>query len=66
MAKYENTYIEKLNRELQDTKTRLEILTEYTMHWQDMGHYSPEPKVLRLILGIPIAEEKEDNDTAEL
>lgn len=66
MAKYENNYIESLNRQLAEAQTRLEILTEYTMHWQDMGHYSPEPKVLKLILGIPLTEEKEEDDTTGL
>lgn len=66
MAKYENNYIEKLNRQLAEAQTRLEILTEYVQNYDGMGHYNPEPKVIKLILGIPVAEKKEDNDTAEL
>lgn len=65
MAKYDNNYIEQLNRQLAEAQTRLEILTEYTAHWQDMGHYSPEPKVLKLILGIPLTEEKGEDGYAE-
>lgn len=62
MAKYENTYIEKLNRELQDAQTRLEILTEYAQNWKEVSRYGVEEGFLKLILGIPVAEKKEEDD----
>lgn len=65
MAKYENNYIEKLNRQLQDAQTRLEILTEYVQNWKEVSRYGVEEGFIKLILGIPVAEEKEEDDHAE-
>lgn len=62
MAKYDNAYIEKLNRQLAEAHTRLEILTEYTTHYKDIGHYDIEEGVIRLVLGIPFATEKQEDD----
>lgn len=62
MAKYENNYMEKLNRQLAEAHTRLEILTEYTTHYKDIGHYNIEEGVIRLLLGMPIATEKQEDD----
>lgn len=62
MAKYDNAYIEKLNRQLAEAHTRLEILTEYTTRYKDIGHYNIEEGVIRLVLGIPFATEKQEDD----
>lgn len=62
MAKYDNNYIEQLNRQLQDAQTRLKILTEYTTRYKDIGHYNIEEGVIRLVLGIPFATEKQEED----
>lgn len=62
MAKYDNNYIEQLNRQLQDAQTRLKILTEYATHYKDIGHYDIEEGVIRLVLGIPFATEKQEDD----
>ncbi len=63
MAKYDNNYIEKLNRQLAEAHTRLEILTEY-VSGKDMY---VDARIVRLILGMPEpVEKKEDNDTTGL
>lgn len=62
MAKYDNNYIEQLNRQLQDAQTRLEILTEYAQNWKEVSQYGVEEDFLKLILGIPVAEKKEEDD----
>lgn len=56
MAKYDNSYIEMLNSNLSEEETRLSILRMYTANFKALGHYSPEPGILRLILGMQIAD----------
>lgn len=60
MAKYDNSYIEQLNNQLGELETRLLIARTYVAHYKDMGHYSPEPGVLRLILGLPVTVEDKE------
>lgn len=50
--KYENNYIENLNRRLQDAETRLAIMKEYVTHYKEVGHYHPEEGVMFMILGV--------------
>lgn len=54
MAKYENNYIESLNRQLAEAQTRLEILTEYVT---GKDAYV-DARIVQLILGIPEPVEK--------
>lgn len=67
MAKYENNYIETLNRRLQDTETRLEILTEYLTYHYEIGHYKLDEGVVKLIIGMPVVPDVkvEDNSYAD-
>lgn len=63
MAKYENNYIETLNRRLQDADTRLEILTEYVSCHKEIGHYSLDEGVVKLIIGMPVVPEVKMEET---
>lgn len=60
MAKYDNAYIERLNHRLGEMETRLKIATEYVCNYKALGHYDPDPGVLRLILGIPVTVEDKE------
>lgn len=60
MAKYENNYIESLNRVVAAGETRLSILRDYIRNYKALGHYNPETGVIALVLGMPI-EDTEPN-----
>ncbi len=59
MAKYDNAYIENLNRQLAEASTRLAILTEYAYNWEKITPYGMSDKFIKLILDIPVTESEE-------